>query len=114
MLRDSGRPDVVLASSSSDAFILIELTWEDRIEASNVLKTEKYSGLAKDLEDNGFRVKLMPVEVGLRGLVEKSAYTFLTQIGLSSRERTKAMAKMSEAVEAASCWIWEMRGLKRC
>ena len=58
LLRDSGRrPDVVLASSSSDAFILIELTvpWEDRIEASNVLKTEKY-------------------------------YMFLTQIGLSSRE----------------------------
>ena len=97
MLRDSGRrPDVVLASLSSDAFILVELTvpWEDRIEASNVLKTEKYSGLAKDLDDSGFRVKLMPVEVGVRGLVEKSAYTFLTQIGLSSWERTKAMTKM--------------------
>ena len=39
----------------------------------------------------------MPVEVGARGLFGKSAYTFLTQIGLSSRERTKAMTKMSEA-----------------
>ncbi len=117
LLRDSGRrPDVVLASSSSDAFILVELTvpWEDRIEASNVLKTEKYSGLAKDLEGSGFRVKLMAVEVGVRGLVGKSAYKFLTQIGLSSRERTKAMTKMSEVAEAASCWIWEMRGRKRC
>ena len=28
--------------------------WEDRIEATNVLKTEKYSDLAKDLEDSGF------------------------------------------------------------
>ena len=83
MLRDSGRrPDVVLASSSSDAFILIELTvpWEDRIEASNVLKTEKYSGLAKDLEGSVFRVKLMPIEVGVRGLVGKSAYTFVTPV----------------------------------
>ena len=117
LLRDSGRkPDVVLASSLSDAFILVKLTvpWEDRIEASNVLKTEKYSDLAKDLEDSDFRVKLMPVEVGARGLVGKSAYTFLTQIGLSSRERTKAMTKMSEAAEASSCWIWEMRGHKRC
>ena len=46
LLRDSGRrPDVVLASLSSDTFILVELTvpWEDRIEESNVLKTEKYS-----------------------------------------------------------------------
>ena len=63
---------------------LIELTvpWEDRIEASNVLNSD----LAKDLEDSGFRVKLMPVEVCARGLVEKSTYMFLTQIGLSSRE----------------------------
>ena len=33
-----------------------------------MLKTEKYSGLAKDLEDSGFRVKLklkLPVEVGV-------------------------------------------------
>ena len=62
LLRDSGRrPDVVLASSSSEALILVKLTvsWEDRIEASNVLKTEKYSDLAKDLEDSGFRVKLI-------------------------------------------------------
>ena len=115
LLRDSGRrPDVVLASSSSDAFILLTVPWEDRIEASNVLKKEKCSDLAKDLYDSGFRVKLMLVEVGVRGLVGKSAYTFLTQIGLSSRERTKAMTKMSEDAEAASCWIWEMRGRKRC
>ena len=51
----------------------------------------------------------MPVEVGARGLVGKSAYTFLTQIGLSSRERTKAVTKMSEAAGAASCWIWEIK-----
>ena len=35
------------------------------IEASNVPKTEKYSELVMDLEDSGFRVKLMPVEVGV-------------------------------------------------
>ena len=84
---------------------MVELAvpWEDSIEASNMLKSEKYSDLAKDLEDSGFRVKLLPVEVSARGLVGKLAYTFLTQIGLSSRERTKVMTKMSEAVGAASC-----------
>ena len=54
-----------------------------------MLKLEKYSDLAKDLEDSGFRVKLMPVKVGARGLVGKSAYMFFTQMflsGLSSRK----------------------------
>ena len=116
LLRDSGRRPEVVFTSSSDAFILVELTvpWEDRIEASNVLKTKKYSDLAKELKDSGFQVKLMPVEVRARGLVGKSAYTFLNQIVLSDRERNKATKKMSEAAEAASCRIWEMRGRKRC
>ena len=75
---------------------------------------EKYSDLANDLEESDFRVKLMLVGDGARGLDGKSVFTFLTQIGLSSRERNKA-TKMSEAAEATSCWIWEMRGRKqRC
>ena len=77
-----------------------------------MLKTEKYFDLARYLEDSGFLVKLMLVEVVARGLVGKSAYTFLTQTGLSSRERT--IIKMSGAAKAASCWIWEMIGRKRC
>ena len=43
----------------------------------------------------GYRIDLFPVEVG----------AFLTKIGLSSRERTKAMTRVSEAAEEASLWI---------
>ena len=81
LLRDSSRkPDVILASLSSDFFFLVELRVprEERIEASNVLKTEKYSDLTKDL-----KVKLMPIEVDGRDLVGKSTYTFFSQISLS-------------------------------
>ena len=38
---------------------------------------------------------------------------FLTKIGLSSRERTKARTRMSEAAEAASFSIWKMRSQKK-
>ena len=87
---DSGkRPDVVFTSSSSDAFILVELT-VPKPKNVYVLKTEKYPDLAKDMEDSGFRVKLMPeVEVGARGLVGKSAYKSLIQIGLSSKKELR-------------------------
>lgn len=52
-------------------------------------KTDKYSGLAKDLEYSGFQVKLMLANVGARGSDGKSIYTFLFKIDLSCRERTK-------------------------
>ena len=53
------------------------MPWEDNIEAHNVLRKENYSDLAKDLEDSGFLVKLIPD--GVPRLVGKSACMFLTQ-----------------------------------
>ena len=39
------------------------------------------------------RTDLFPIEGGARGEVNRSIYAFFTKIGLSSRERTKAMTK---------------------
>ena len=116
VLIESGkRPDLVLVSSSTDAIILVELTvpWEDRLQYSNALKADKYADLSMDLEAKGYRTDLFPIEVGARGVVGRSTYAFLAKIGLSSRERKKAMTRMSEAAEAASFWIWHMRSQKK-
>ena len=77
------------------------------------LKADKYADLSMDLETKGYRTDLFPIEVGARGVVGRSTYAFLAKIGLSSRERTKAMTRMSEAAEAASFWIWHMRSQKK-
>ena len=94
---------------------LAELTvpWEDRLQYSNALKADKYANLSMDLEAKGYRTDLFPIEVGARGVVGKSTYGFLAKIGLSSRERTKAMTRMSEAAEEASFWIWHVRSQKK-
>ena len=116
MLIESGKKsDLVLLSSSTDAIIPVVLTvlWEDRLQCSNALKADKYADLSMDLEAKGCRTDLFPVKVGARGLVGRSTYVFPAKIGLSSRERTKAMTRMSEAAEAASFWIWYMRGQKK-
>ena len=104
VLIESGkRPDLVLVSSSdttsTDAIILVELTvpWEDRLQYSNALKADKYADLSMDLEAKVYRTDLFPIEVGARGIVSRSTYAFLAKIGLSSRERMKAMTRMSEA-----------------
>ena len=62
------------------------------------------SDLAKDLEASRFRLMLMPVEVGARSLVGKSAYMFLTHRFSEPGKKYK----MSEAAQAASFWIWEV------
>ena len=91
----------------------LTVPWGDRLEYSNALKAENYVDLSMGLEAKGYRTYLFPIEVGARGIVGRSTYAFLAKIGLSSRERTKTIARMSEAIEAASFWIWQMRTQKK-
>ena len=112
VIQESGqRPDAVMASKKTDTIIVAELTvpWEDRMEQSNVLKEDRYSELTMDLIDKGYRVHFFAIEVGARGLVGRSSYTFLREIGLPDRERNKVMERMSKAAETASHWLWTKR-----
>ena len=48
-----------------------------------MLKEDRYSELTMDLIDKGYRVHFFAIEVGARGLVGRSSYTFLREIGTS-------------------------------
>ena len=114
-IKESGkRPDIVVFSSLAKTFLLIELTvpWESNMEASNIMKLERYRELMLDLEANGSRAELFAVEVGARGLVGKSLLKLLRALGMSNRERTRAIKQISEAAESASFWIWSQREKK--
>ena len=105
LVESDKKPDMVLVSPSTDVIILVELTVPREVKL--------HYSKALNLEAKGYRIDLFPNEVGARGIVGRSTYSFLTKIGLSSRERTKAMTRMSEAAEASSFWIWKMRGQKK-
>ena len=104
-----------LDTKKTDTIIIAELTvpWEDRMEQSNVLKEVRYSELTVDLIDKGYRVHFFAIEVGARGLVGRSSYTFLKEIGLPGRERNKVMERMSKAAETASHWLRTKRDSPR-
>ena len=115
VLQESGkRPDLVMASTATDSFILVELTvpWEDRMDLSNALKSDRYLDLTMDLEARGYGVHLFAIEVGARGLVGRSTYAFLRAIGLSNRQTKHFVKELSEAAESASHWIWTTKDRK--
>ena len=64
------RPDLVVVDSSTSpqTVYLYELTVcferEGNMEAANRRKHTRYSGLATDIEDNGYTCKNIPFEVG--------------------------------------------------
>ena len=67
------RPDLVLVDSSTSpqTVYLFELTVcferAGNIESAHNRKYNRYSGLATDIEDNGYQCRNIPFEVGSRG-----------------------------------------------
>ena len=106
---------MILFSSTNKLLIIIELTvpWESRIDEAYERKKLKYSELCDDCRDKGWSVWCYPVEVGCRGFVGTSTIRALRQIGLTGKERNKAINEMSDVAEKASSWLWLRRSESR-
>ena len=90
VLQESGKqPDLVLASTATDSFILVESTvpWEDRMDLSNALKSDQYLDLTMDLEARGYGVHLFAIEVGVHVRLSQSDRPF-QQADKTFRQRT--------------------------
>ena len=105
------RPDMLLWSEALKLVYFIELTvpWEDRVDMAYERKKARYAELAADAEQQGWRARVRPVEVGCRGFVAKSAFALLTELGIRGRRMKLATKSMSQAAESASEWLWLRR-----
>ena len=68
------RPDLVLWSPSLKSVYITELTvpWENSVEEAYERKKLRYTELAADAQQRGWKAKVYPVEVGCRGFVASS------------------------------------------
>ena len=105
------RPDIVLWSKAGKKLIVIELTvpWETRCEEAYERKKAKYTELLDLCKEKGWRTWLFPVEVGARGFCSQSVCRLMTAVGTSSRDRKRAIQRLSQAAERASSWLWLRR-----
>ena len=78
------RPDLVLWSPSLRSVNIIELTvpWESLTEEAYEPKKLRYTELAADAQQQGWKAKVYPVEVGCRGFVAYSTIRLLKDLGI--------------------------------
>lgn len=102
------RPDLVLWSSSLHTINIIKLTvpWEAAVEEAFKCKSFKYTELASDAKQHGWKAKLCPVEVGCRGFVSKSTIGLLQDLGIPGQAQRQAIKALSSAAEESSRWLW--------
>ena len=95
-------------STAKKLLIMVELTVprESRIDEAYERKKLKYSDLCDNCREKGWSVWCYHVEVGCRGFVGTSTIRALRQIGLTGKEKTKAVNEISEVAEMASWRLW--------
>lgn len=114
IVETSLRPDLVLWSAACKVVLMVELTvpWEGGLEAAHERKRAKYSDLAAECREAGWRAVTYPVEVGCRGFVGSSTSRLLRDMGATGIRHRKAMKELAEEAERGSYWLWLRRKAK--
>ncbi len=105
------RPDMVLWSPTAKLAYVVELTvpWEDGVEEAYERKKNRYSDLAAEASQNGWKSTIYPVEVGCRGFVAASTISLLRKMGVRGCSLQQAIKTVSSAAERSSNWLWIKR-----
>ncbi|CAM4298856.1 unnamed protein product [Leuciscus chuanchicus] len=111
IVETSLRPDLVMWSEACKTVLLVELTvpWEGGVEAAYERKRAKYSDLAAECREAGWKAVICPVKVGCRGFVGSSTARLLRDMGCTGARHRKAMKELAEEAEKGSFWLWLRR-----
>ena len=76
------RPDLIIYSELTKSATLMELTvcFETNFEEAKSRKETKYADLVDEIEENGFTVDLVTIEVGARGFLKYESFRRLNEV----------------------------------
>ena len=108
------KPDIVVTFPESKTIILFELTvpFERNIDKSHQFKLDRYASLADDIRIAGYDCRLVPFEIGSRGLITKQNKSHLNQLLRTVESKTKYSKlkdDISKAALASSFSIFQAR-----
>ena len=108
------RPDIVWWNDSTKQVTLLELTipFDTLLEDAARRKQAKYQDLVDSVEESGYTVTLVTVEVGARGVPNIKAFSKLQSLlGLPNKAAKDLMSRACGQAIKGSYRIWCMRNL---
>ena len=109
------RPDIVCVSRLQKQAVLLELTvcFEEAYVAAKERKTEKYLDLVAEIEEKGYNVELITLEVGSRGLLCLDGFKQLHSILYVNKKKWMQFLKsVASTAISGSFKIWTSRNHK--
>jgi hypothetical protein len=102
----------VIWSMAAKTVILLELTcsWEENFGDAHARKLDKYDKhLVLPLHNDGWKVVLLPFEVGVRGILGQSVSQMLKALGCSASERRSLRERVAATSLLCSYVIYQGR-----
>ncbi|XP_019640529.1 PREDICTED: uncharacterized protein LOC109482283 [Branchiostoma belcheri] len=98
-------------SADQKSVVIVELTmpWEENIQCAHERKKLKYEELAQQCRQNGWRIHLYPVEVGVRGFAGTSLMRLCRDFQIRGKAQSQFVRAVAEEVEKSSFSIWIKR-----
>ena len=110
ILVTSEKPDIVIIDPLVKVVTIIELTcpWEERLKEAREHKTNKYAPLINDIQEQGHAVIFIPLEIGVRGIINQENKTSIEDIAhYTVMSSPKALGKsLSRESVIASYYIF--------
>ena len=106
------RPDLVAYSDETKSAMIVELTvcFKTNFQEARARKEGKYSELVEEVEQNGFVVDMITLEVGSRGFVNFDGFRNLRDaVGASQRELQELLLSVASSAIKGSFAIWTSR-----
>ena len=109
------KPDLVIINRKTKEVKLVELTvpWDTSTNMAAALqrKTERYQDLTTEIQGNGFKCHIIPLEIGTRGVVNARNRIVLTQLchGLKVNKVSLVIKNCSKLALLGSYTLWNAR-----
>ena len=106
------RPDICIFNKEEKRIVLMELTvpFDELMTAAAHRKSTKYRDLVYNIQDAGYHVSLVTVEVGSRGVVSDSFFTFINDwTSTKGHESSSLFDSIRRKVICSSYAIWSRR-----
>ena len=102
------RPDIVCESRLQKQAVILELTvcFEEAYVAAKERKTEKYLDLVAEIEEKGYNMELITLEVGSRGLLCLDGFKQLHSILYVNKKWMQFFKNVASTAISGSFKIW--------
>ena len=102
------RPDIVIYNPKTVVLVELTVPFDERMSEAKQRKEDKYEELIEEITTSGTKAELHTIEVGTRGIIRKSSFSWFKDISSFCRKDLFQLKKSICKVLCCSYALWSL------